>query len=58
MGVGVSLTFACSWNPFALGRLLWSAIILGNVPSLTVSVYNVFHRYPWNPCSFLKGNGK
>lgn len=43
MGAGVSLTFACSWNPLALDRLLWSAIILGNVPSLTVPFYDVFH---------------
>lgn len=42
-GASVFLTSACSWNPFAFARLLWSAIILGNVPSLTVSFYDVFY---------------
>ena len=49
-------SLACSWDPFPPTGLPCPALILGFVSGLVVSCYAVFSWYPWEACSFLKGN--
>lgn len=47
----------CSWDPFLQAGLPRSALISGFALSLIVTSVTVFSLYPWEDCSFLKGNG-
>ena len=57
MGAGRCLSlFACSWDPFHPTGLPHLVLIRGFVPALIVVYCIMFRRYPWEDCSFLKGN--
>lgn len=56
-GSGVSLTLACSWDPFPPAGLPRPVMIWDLVPRLTVTCYTVLSWQPWEARSFLKGNG-
>jgi len=55
MGVGVSLTLACTWNPFSPTGL--------PQPSLDMRIYSILSCWPmfcgylWESCSFIFNGG-